>query len=177
MYIACHYCQCLRKIQQIGLQVAYQEESSLNRFVSKTAALAFVPQRFVRIAWHAVKAEAPSLPRVQEFIAYFEETWLVGNYQLRLWNVFESSSTRTNNHVEGCHNCLRKLVGKAHPNVFEITETVKKEQASVEVSLAQLAAGAAPPRRGRRDIGRARMIDELKERESSLERHTRLFLR
>ncbi len=62
---------------------------------------------------------------------------------------------------------MRKLVGKAYPNVFEITETFKKEQVSFEVSLAQLAAGAAPPRRGRRVIGRDRMIGELKERFTS----------
>ena len=90
-----HYCQCLnRKIQQIGLQVAYREDQRLNHFVRKIAALAFVPQRFVRLAWQAVKFEAPPLPRVEEFITYYEETWLVGNYRLPLWNVFQSSSVR-----------------------------------------------------------------------------------
>ena len=63
------YCQCLnRKIQQIGFQVAYREDQNLNRFVRKTAALAFVlafvPRRYVRLAWQAVKAEAPQLPRI-----------------------------------------------------------------------------------------------------------------
>ena len=67
----------------------------LNRFVRKTAALAFVPRWFMRLAWQAVKHEAPPLPRVQELIAYYEETWLVGNYPLPLWNVFESGSVRT----------------------------------------------------------------------------------
>ena len=33
----------------------------------------------------------------------------------------------------------------SHPNVFEIIERFKKEQASTEVSLVQLAADAAPP--------------------------------
>ena len=60
-----HYCQCLnRKIQQIGLQVAYREDQNL----------AFVPRRYVRLAWQAVKAEAPQLPRIQEFTAYYETT-------------------------------------------------------------------------------------------------------
>ena len=61
-------------------------------------------------------SEAPPLPRVQEFITYYEETWLVGNYPLPLWNVFESGSVHTNNHVEGWHSRLKKVVGKAHPN-------------------------------------------------------------
>ena len=98
------------------------------------------------------KEYLPQLPRIQEFMAYYETTWLVGSYPLPLWNVFESGSTRTNNHVEGWLNRLKKVVGKAHPNVFEIVETFKKEQASTEVSIAQLATGAAPTRRNRRAI-------------------------
>ena len=94
------------------------------------------------------EARSSSTSRVQEFITYYEETWLVGNYPLPLWNVFESGSVCTNNHVEGWHSRL-KVVGKAHPNIFEIVE-VFKEQASTEVSLAQLSAGAAPPRHRRR---------------------------
>ena len=84
------------------------------------------------------------------------------------------------------------MVGKAHPNVFEIVESFKKEQAATEVSLAQLAAaptkpqksfkkeqaatevslaqlaaGAAPPQRRRKVIRRNRMIAELKNRFTS----------
>ena len=68
---------------------------------------------------------------------------------------------------EGWHNRLKKIVGKAHPNVFEIVETFKKEQALTEVTMAQLAAGAAPPRRARKVIQRDRKIEELKRRFSS----------
>ena len=51
----------------------------------------------------------------------------MGNYPLPLWNVFESGSVHTNNHVEGWHSRLKKVVGKAHPNIFEIVEVFKKE--------------------------------------------------
>ena len=37
-----------------------------------------------------------------------------------MWNVFESGSVRTNNHVEGWHSRLKKVVWKAHSNIFEI---------------------------------------------------------
>ena len=72
-----HYCQCLnRKIQNLGLQVAYREDHHLNSFIRKTAALAFVPRRYVRLAWQAVKANMPQLPWVEEFVKYYEETLL-----------------------------------------------------------------------------------------------------
>ena len=47
-----HYGQCLnRKIQNLSFQVVYQDH--LNCFIRKTAALVFVPQRYVRLAWQA----------------------------------------------------------------------------------------------------------------------------
>ena len=55
------------------------------------------------------------------------------------------------------------VIGKVHPNIFETVGSFKKEQASTEVSLVQLAAGVAPPRHCRRVIRREQMIAELKQ--------------
>ena len=47
-----HFCQSLmRRVQRLGLQVQYQDDSELRSFIKKVAALAFVPPRFVRVAW------------------------------------------------------------------------------------------------------------------------------
>ena len=58
--------------------------------------------------------------------------------------------------MEGWHTRLKKVIGKTHPNVFEIVEATEASN-----SLVQLAAGAAPPRRHRSIIQRDRMIAEL----------------
>ena len=50
---------------------------------------------------------------------------------------------KTTNHVEGQHKKINRAAGKAHPNIFELVELFKAEQANTEVSLAQLAAGGA----------------------------------
>ena len=44
--------------------------------------------------------------------------------------------------MEGWHK-INRAAGKAHPNIFELVELFKTEQANTEVSLAQLAAGGA----------------------------------
>ena len=76
-----HFCQALNlKIQNIGIQTAYNNKRNFRKFIQKTAALAFVPVRFVRVAWQALSAEAPNLPRVDDFITYFQDTWLLGNF-------------------------------------------------------------------------------------------------
>ena len=62
----------------------------------------------------------------------------------RMWNHFQNSSPRTNNHLEGWHYRLNRLARKAHPNLFETIELIKNEQASKEVQMIQLAAGGQP---------------------------------
>ena len=77
--------------------------------------------------------------RLDDFISYFESTWLVGSYPPSLWNVFETKFARANNHIEGWHSKLKKAVGKAHPNVYEIVEIFKREQGVTEITISQLA--------------------------------------
>ena len=101
---------------------------------------------------------------MEDFITYFQDTWLLGNFQPSVWNVFETTGPRTNNHLEGWHNRLKIIVGKPHPNVYEIVEVFQKEQLSVEVSLAQLAVRVRPPRRAKKTIEKERKLTELKQR-------------
>ena len=84
-----------------------------------------------------------------------------GAYPLSSWNVL-NLSCRTSNHMEGWHSKLKKVVGKAHPNVFEIVRVFKMEQAAVDVAVAQLLAGVHPPVRSRAAIEKDTKIEELK---------------
>ena len=73
----------------------------------------FVPWQYVHLTWQALKAEVPqNIIRLDDFISYFESTWLVGSYPPSLWNVFETKSARTNNHIEGWDSKLKKVVRK-----------------------------------------------------------------
>ena len=58
----------------------------------------------------------------------------------------------TNNHVEGWHSQLKKIVGKSHPNTFEIINVMRKEQATTEMKLNQFEDGAIQPSRKRRYV-------------------------
>ena len=123
-----------------------------------------MPVCFVQLAWQAIKVSAPRLPRILEFIQYFEDTWLVGNFPLTMWSVYQNDFLRTNNHLEGWHNHLKQLDGKAHPNVYEFVEVIQKEQTATEASITQLEAGACHPQRALKAITRDQKIQELEER-------------
>ena len=127
--------------------------------------------RFIRLAWQAIKVTAPAIDKMDEFVAYFEETWLVGKFAPQIWNVFstDASSPRTNNHLEGWHNKLKQIARKAHPNVFELVEIFKQEQSDTEVSIAQLDTGSQPPKRAKKSVDKDKKIGELKSRFSQNE--------
>lgn len=53
------------------------------------------------------------------------------------WMTF-SLGPRTNNHLEGWHNSLRKAIGAAHPNVYTFIAAIKKQQQVFSLKLLQL---------------------------------------
>ena len=143
-----HFAQALNhKISTLGLQVAYREDQAVSIFDRQTVAFTFMPLQFVHLAWQRIKMTVPNIPNVDDF-TYFEETWLVGNFPPSLWNVYyiDTSSPRTNNHVEGWHNKLKRVARKALPNVYELIEVFQQEQVDTEVAIAQLATGPQPPK-------------------------------
>ena len=80
------------------------------------------------------QAAAPYSARVDENIHYFESTCLVGNYPPTLWNIHDSE-VWTNNHVKVWHNKLKKVLCKAHLNVFELVEVFQRKQTVMEVTI------------------------------------------
>ena len=88
-----------------------------------------------------------------------------GSYKLSQWNYYDYEGPQTNNHIEGWHTRLKKIVGKAHPNIFEVFEVMKKEQASSEMKLEQLelGRGRAPPQK-KKFIEKNKRISALFER-------------
>ena len=113
--------------------------------ICKTAAIAFVPVHFVRVAWEGVVQELEEMDNLDNFKNYFDSTWMRGQYSLPLWNYYSYDGPRTNNRLEGWHNRLKRIVKKPHPNFYELIDVFKREQAATEVTYQQLDTGANPP--------------------------------
>ena len=161
-----HFAQAIwRKVQNLGLQTTYQDEPDFKTFVSKMVALAFCDQRFIRVVWTGLKDTAPAVDGVDDLVEYFERTWLNGSFPARMWNFFEVDGPRTNNHVEGWHAKMNRLAGKSHPNIFEVVELFKTEQATTEVTLQQLAAGGQPVVRRKQYRLKDQRIKRIKEKQ------------
>ena len=96
------------------------------------------------MTWSGLKAEKSSVTRSEEFIDYFERTWLNGQFQLTMWK-----------NLEGWHNKVKMITRKIW---------LKLEQASTEVSIRQLMAGGAlrsvPPKQSTKE----RRIKKIEEK-------------
>jgi len=109
-FVGCyfHFCQAVwRKIQELGLACRYKTEiTDLQLHVKSHMALAFLPTENVMefaSRLHALDQYTNDV-QVQQFHAYFCNTWLDGLYEISIWNQFNvPDQQRTNNSVEGWH--------------------------------------------------------------------------
>ncbi len=125
-------------------------DETLKKFLQKMAAVAFCPPAFVRTAWLGVQQQAPQIPQVDRLVDYFDRTWVNGHFHFHQWNYFDFAGRRTNNHVEGWHSRVKKVVGKPHPNIYELIDVIKKEDATTRMKLQLCESGARmQPRRMR----------------------------
>lgn len=54
---------------------------------------------------------------------------------------------RTNNHCEGWHNKVNRMVGSSHPTIFKLIEGLQKEQQNTEHAMSRIEAGQEPQAR------------------------------
>ena len=160
-----HFRQAIwRKIQALGLQQQYAEDASLREMICKTAAIAFVPLQFVRPAWDGIAQELDEEEGLEGFKTYFHQTWMRGSYQLVLWNYYTYDGPRTNNRLEGWHSRLKRIVKKPHPNIYELIDVFRSEEAATNVTISQLTTGANPPPRKKKYTAIDSRVEKLKDR-------------
>jgi hypothetical protein len=127
-------------------------------------AIAHLPVVVVRTAYQEL-TDSPLLvehPTLTELSTYYANTWLNGEYELRMWNVNEET-TRTNNSVEGWHHRLNKAVGRVHPNVLDLVENLIVEQSATDSITEAARLGQPPPPRRRRYRDNDERLARLRE--------------
>ena len=158
-----HFHKCLyRWVQEHGYSTEYAKQEDFYNFVRCSAALAFIPVSCVRTAWFGLKSSALDNASYIPFINYFSKTWING-FPIKTWNHYTTTEDRTNNTLEGWHNRLNKLVGRDHPNIYQLIKLMKKEEAVSEVKILQISHGGAPVQKKAKFRVINNRIDRLKE--------------
>ncbi|XP_048248894.1 uncharacterized protein LOC125378088 [Haliotis rufescens] len=145
-----HYCRAIwRKVQDLGLAVAYREDPEVCKWIRRAAGLPLLPKNKIQDSWVDAMDNTPDVPRAVAFNDYIVTTWVDdgARFPLPLWNHHGTTGPRTNNNLEGFHNRLNRGLPHRHPNIYRFVEVVRKVEQAERAKILQLDFGAAP--RGR----------------------------
>lgn len=158
-----HLTQCvLRKVNEIGMKTAYENDDDVRSSVRCLAALAFVPVGDVGEAFDILADNMPPHDHMNELVSFFEHTYIRGRrlrgrnatfgpalFTVDTWNQRDSAIdgiARTTNSVEGWHHGLQTLFHCHHPTMWTFLDGLKQDMQKQKALLLQGAAGATHPK-------------------------------
>lgn len=151
----------IRKVNEIGMKVDYQNDDALRTFVRCLPALAFVPINDVVEAFDLLAENMVQHDKMNELLSFFEHTYVRGRrlrgrgetygpplFDITLWNQHAASTdgiARTTNLVEGWHHGLQSLFHCHHPTMWMFLTGIKQDMNKQKALLLQAATGVVHP--------------------------------
>ena len=149
-----HFRQALyRRITLLGLQGQYNDaDSDVRVWLRQLMAMTLLPEFAVPYAWNCLRqppvvADPVLAAKLQEFAAYFEQTWMNGSFPASLWTHFDHEGPRTTNLAEGWHNAMNSDFGMPHPSMRTFLGWLQNAHYVIQCRDVQLIAGRPPKTR------------------------------
>lgn len=139
-----HFCSAIwKKLQALGLATHYMDDTlPVNELCRCISSLPFLKLTDIvnvytqlRTSYEAIVLPVP-VPDLTTFFTYFEDTWLNGSPLLRpdKWCVFDLTSHRTNNNVEGYHAELGRRMGN-RKSLWSFLEELQREENRIHFDI------------------------------------------
>ena len=147
-----HLCQAfLRKINELGLKKAYENNCELSLALRLTPALSFVPTDLVEQSYESVIEEIEHVAdrldleqslsdKIDELASYFQRSYIKGEtigrnsrqplFPMSLWNHSQEAAEgliRTTNAVEGWHLGVTALFQGSHPSHYTFLNKIQMD--------------------------------------------------
>ena len=152
-----HYTQAIwRKVQSVRLQGDYTAGNADVEYVVRSlialphVRIEDIPHGFNLANSIAIDhSDTQIRSKLKDLMDYFESTWLNegSRFPPAEWNRHGIPGPRTNNHIEGWHSKLNKMVGRAHANLYIFIQTIKKMEDAFKLKLIHLQAGVQVSRK------------------------------
>ena len=122
------------KIQAVGLQGAYTNDTSTHSYLRKLLSLPYLPHEHINQAFYQLAAQEVT-PALQEICNYISTTW-ISNPLLPTssWPAF-MRNTRTNNDVEGWHCQLNAHAKKSNLPFYVLIQLLHKEALTTVIEV------------------------------------------
>jgi len=158
-----HLCQSLlRKVNEVGLKLVYENNDEVRMYVRCLAALAFVPPADVLEAFDILVETAPAdIDHLDEITTFFEHSYVRGRRQrgrgdvdkppifaITAWNQHAAGTdgiARTTNAVEGWHHGLQSLYLCHHPTMWTFLAGLRKDMQRQKTAFLQSVSGISQP--------------------------------
>ncbi len=139
----------VQNIQNLGIKKSYRSDLDFKRLVRRMAALTFLPLDHIDTAWLRIMELTPQLDEqnpITKVTDYFLNNWMENDnrFPCSMWNNYQNYITRTINHLERWHHCLKKLCGNPNKNILEFIRILKSEQQKFENKIVIVDAGNSP---------------------------------
>ena len=130
-----HWCQSVwRKAQQLGLQMAYNNDAPTHTYIKKLLALPMLPQEHIQPVFDYLCEAAVTEP-LHELVDYINRNWIRSNiFPPSTWSAF-FQSVRTNNDTEGWHAALNRRASKAKLPLYLLVKLLAEEAKTVGVEV------------------------------------------
>jgi len=118
-----------RKVQDLGLAVAYRGSGPVHEYIKLLFALPYIPEEHIKPAFNRIKAGATA--QLQPLVDYIEKTWLSSHpWSPSNWCVYKRA-IRTNNDVEGWHNRLNIKAQQSNLPFYKLMSLLHAESSLV----------------------------------------------
>ncbi len=124
-------------MQAFRLLPSYETLPEIRGEIRQLMALPVLPPDNIRSVFGKMEERVPN--ELLPLYKYYRRFWIesVGPERCSVFG----REIRTNNHLESWHAGFNKLVGRRHPNLFQLIDAIRKEQENSEQVQLQLAVG------------------------------------
>ena len=139
-----HWTQALwRKVQALGLVVAYNTNAQVQKFIRRLMCLPFLPHEHIRPTFASIlaldTAQNHMSPVLRQFLDYIQTQWIFSSvWPPAAWSMFDRS-IRTNNDCEGWHRRLNSKIRRHNLPMYQLVEVIHKEAQFVDIQAQFLA--------------------------------------
>ena len=120
-----HWSQALwRKVQELGLVVAYNSVDAVHNYIRMLFALPYLPADHIIRSFDEIAPVAND--QLLPLVDYVRSTWMLGQWSPEDWCVYKRY-IRTNNDVEGWHNRLNMKAQRGNLQLYLLIQLLHSE--------------------------------------------------
>ena len=118
-----------------GYKRQYMNVNNFRIWVNMFGALAFVPLNRLVEGLNIIKNKIIEGIDTEPIIAYFEKTWINGNWSPSVWNYFDYIGRKTNNDLECFNRQLNRFVTSANPSIFKFLNFLQRIDTAMSLQV------------------------------------------